>query len=656
MQTLNDYYERVYAIESTPLSGDWIASLGDGDSDRWMRLIDQSNPIQTAWVASEGYNLRLFGSKPDVQVAESLLPAVRVIFFGELFHEEEMANISSSNLRSSNSFAEVVLQTYLELGEEFLARLKGIFAIVLWDGQRQCLYCVRDRIGSIPLFFTETPQEFLLAVSMDALLAQPKVSKEINRIGIAEFFCNHWPKKEETYRANIKRVPPGQVLKVSLKGRQSYRYWNPAPLDQKIDWISEDEVEQFDVLLSQAVRRCVKHDQVGILLSGGIDSVTVATMTTDLAQHEQFPYPCAYSLIFPYPGANEEDIQRDVAEKLHISHFICSLLDTMGPDGIIASALEISRQRPVPTLALWTPGYQFLGLTARENGLKTLLTGGGGDEWLGVSPYYAADLIHSWQFGQLFKYLRNVSDSYQTPTGRLVNNVLWKYGARPVIGLYGGQLLRQIAPGYFIRRRSDLNARSIPDWIAPDPALRREMIERDEQNIESSLHEKAPASFYIKDIQSGLDHPLVSMEYEESFEGARRLGLQKQAPFQDFELAEFLIRTPPIYLNQGGRSKGLVRNMLAKRYPNLGFDKQKKRAGTQFFRETLLREGSAIWERMGGTPTLAEMGVVDQNKLDGYIRKIFNREENPHHSWYIWHVLNAEAWCLHNFYDHPTIM
>ena len=647
MKTSNEIYEQVYAIESKPLSEDWIASLGDLES---IRPIDPSNSLQVSWAGQAGYSLRLFGSKADVQVAESVLPAIRVIFFGELYQMSETTDVGSPNLGSSNGFAEAVLQTYLDLGEDFLTQLKGVFAIILWDGQRQCLYCVRDRIGGIPLFFTETHQEFLLAVSIDALLAQPKVSKEINRIGIAEFFCNRWPRKDETYWANIQRVPAGQVLKVSSTGRQSYRYWNPAPLDQEVDWIGDDEVEQFDALLSLAVRRCVKHDRVGILLSGGIDSVTVATMTADLAQREEFPSPSAYSLIFPYPGANEEDIQRDVAEKLHISQFICSLLDTMGSDGIIASALGISRQRPVPTLSLWTPGYQFLGLQARENGLRTLLTGGGGDEWLGVSPYYAADLIRSFQFGQLFDYLRHVSDSYNSPTSRLLNNILWKYGARPVIGLYGGQLLRKIAPGYLVQRRTDLNTRSIPAWIAPDPAIHREMIERDKQNIESTLRDKAPASLYIKDIEAGLDHPLVSMEYEESFEGARRLGLQKMAPFQDFELAEFLIRTPPTYLNQGGRSKGLVRNMLAKRYPNLGFDKQKKRAGTQFFRETLLREGGTIWERMGGTPTLAEMGVVDLNKLDGYIRKIFNREENPHHSWKIWHLLNAEAWCLRNFY------
>lgn len=650
MPNNSNNYERVLEAESETNQNYWVATLGEQHRDHSV-VIDPNNPLQGKWGSESGKNLRILGKSQDVYLAEAKVLQTRVIFYGVLYNSDEGLKFNKQDVTiySTHRYAESVLRAYLQWGEETIIDLKGVFSLIIWDKQRDILLCVRDRIGNIPLFYTESAAGFFLSTSIDALLAQDSVVKGVNRVGIAEFFCNRWPRLDETYQKNIFRIPAGYVYKVKNSSRHLYRYWEPIVRDQDIDWISPEKIDQFESLLDQAMKRCLNTDKAGIFLSGGLDSVTVATLATEMSRKENFPNPVAYSLIFPYPGANEEDIQRSVANKLQIHHLIISLLDTMGPDGILASAIGINIRRPVPLLNLWVPGYQFLTLSAKESGIHTILTGGGGDEWLGVSPLYGADLIRSLQIKLLFAYIVNVYDSFKFSPAKLIYNVLWKYGTRPILGYYAAEFLKRASPGYLANRRIKINNRSIPDWLAPDPSLRREMDQRYENMICGALNEKPPKSFYIKDILESLDHPLVSMEYEESFEGGRRFGVHKLAPFQDYELAEFLIRTPPTYLNKGRKSKGLIRNMLAKRFPDLGFDKQKKRAGTQFFRDTLLREGSNYWANNKGTPTLYDLGIVDKIKFDQNIQSIFRKEGQSHQSWLIWHALCLDSWCKLNY-------
>lgn len=651
MPTMNDNFERVLAVEALTLKNDWVASLGNIDPGHPGRIIDPDNTVQKVWANEPGKNLRVYGKTADISLAEFKNQGIRVIFFGQLYSLEPsiIERDTGLLLDSKDANSEYVLRAYLRWGEDVFHYLKGIYAIVIWDAQKELLICARDRVGNIPLFYSDAENETLISISIDAILNQPGVKRAVNQLAVAEFLCDRWIKPEETYQANVRRLLPGHSLKFSPAGNLHRRYWEPVPFDQKIEWITEKEVADFDDLLFQAVTRCVDNKAVGIFLSGGLDSVTVATLANDVSRKGNFPPPTAYSLIFPYPGANEEEIQRSVAAQLNIDHYILSLLDTMGNEGILKSALSISDTRPVPVLNLWVPGYQFLTLKAQEAGLKKILTGGGGDEWLGVSPYYAADLIRAFQLKNFYDYLVNVYDSFSFSPARLIYNVVWKYGARPVLGFYTANILRRIAPQYLLKRRIKVNTRTIPEWIAPDPILRQAMEQRYDEYITRTINKKTPPSLYVNDILESLDHPLVSMEYEESFEGGRRFGIQKLAPFQDFDLAEFLIRTPPVYLNKGRKSKGLVRDLLANRFPELGFDKQKKRAGTPFFRETLIREGKAQWDRLGGTPTLSGLGIVDKDKMDHYIHRIIDGQEPSHHAWFIWHSLCMDSWSKRNF-------
>jgi hypothetical protein len=109
-----------------------------------------------------------------------------------------------------------------------------------------------------------------------------------------------------------------------------------------------------------------------------------------------------------------------------------------------------------------------------------------------------------------------------------------------------------------------------------------------------------------------------------------------------------LYRTPPHVLNQGGRSKGLVRDTLARRFPTLGFDRQRKVAATSFYRSIVFTEGAAVAETYGDCRMLHELGIVDGAEASRAIREALATPEpqrrsapHPHR---VRDLLNLEAW------------
>src|SRR5919197_494853 len=97
--------------------------------------------------------------------------------------------------------SELVLHAYLRWGEDAPRELRGIYALVVGDRRRERLTCVRDRVGSYPLFYTAVGDDLVLSTSIDVLLREPRVSSEVNRAALADPLVHRWPDPGETYFA-----------------------------------------------------------------------------------------------------------------------------------------------------------------------------------------------------------------------------------------------------------------------------------------------------------------------------------------------------------------------------------------------------------------------------------------------------------------------
>jgi asparagine synthase (glutamine-hydrolysing) len=536
------------------------------------------------------------------------------------------------------SAAQRVLDAYRRWGEGALERLRGTYAVVIWDGERKVLLCARDPLGVVPLFWADCGGSLLVSWSLGALSGHPSVSDELNIAAVVDHVCLRWRFPEETLFEAIRRIPPGRFLRVSGGRRETLRYWHPAPRSQD-DWVSAEQLEQFPELFEQAIDRVLRRGRAGIFLSGGLDSVSVAAVARDRARAAAMPAPWALSLSMPSEEVDEAPIQRGVARALGLPQVMLGLEEAAGADSTLVSALRMSRDWPAPLTNYWLPAYQGLGRRGVDEGCDVILTGTGGDEWLGVTPYYAADLLRKGDLRGLIALWLNLSRSYPVPPLRLTRNLLWRFGVRDMLSARVAHGLDRTAPGVLRHRRERAILGDTPAWAAPDPALRSQLVDR------AIASRPAPVTrdLYWRELDESLDHALVSLEVEETYENGRRIGAPVLQPYWDPDLIRFLVRTPPELLNTGGRSKGIVRDMVARQFPELGFDRQVKVIATSYAHELLRRDARAAWEETNGVPCLGKIGVVDQSALWSDVA-----QDLATGNWgnlnRLWFLLSLEAW------------
>jgi asparagine synthetase B (glutamine-hydrolysing) len=585
--------------------------------------------VKGSWVARvDGTCLELV-EQGDAEFAER--EDICVVFGGHLYQGAHLVE----------GAAVEVIDAYRRSGESSLSKLRGDYAFALFDRRRNAALCVRDPIGIHPLFTAETADALLLSPSIDALLAQPAVSRAINLPALADHLRYRWPDPTETYFEVVRRIPAGHVLHIRGGATSVYRYWHPAPPGQPMPWIQEDEVGLLEELLDQAVKRGLARGRAAVFLSGGLDSVSIAAV----AAATPAPPPLALSLVFPDADVNEERVQRQVARDLGLDQVLLYWDQAIGEGGLFAAALELNRRLPNPLTNFWAPVYERLAAEGRDRGCAVILTGTGGDEWLGVSPFYAADLIRRGDLIGLSRLWWSQRRSFPLSELHLLRNTVWKFGLRPLVVEAAGR----VAPTALYRRRVE-KTRLIPPWLAPSGDLRREIVARAERDVEHPGRRPRPTGnrreprAYIREMRRPLDHPLVSLELEETFEQGRRLGLTILAPYWDGDVLELLYRTPPHLLNTGHRAKGLVRQMLARRFPEIGFERQKKVVATRFSTALLLTEGPHVWKSIGSLTALAEAGIVEGKAASEVVERAFTKPSGPRDVYTGWNLVTSECW------------
>jgi asparagine synthase (glutamine-hydrolysing) len=576
------------------------------------------------------------GAPPD-EAAES---DCRVVFQGSLYNREELDAVAGAS--SEGDDALLILRLYRALGEAAVNRIKGRFVVLIWDGIRSELICVRDPLGSYPLFYASREAEVLFSTGIEDLVGQPGISPALNRAAIAEHLCSRLSGIEETHYQSVRRVPQGHLLALRGRERRLRRYWDPVPAPGSSDWLAVEELEQFDQLFEQAVARCLEIGPAGIFLSGGLDSVSVAAMAADLTRRGEMPPPWALSLAFPHPDTDESSTQRAVARQLELPQVLIGYDDAVAPNGRVQAAVEGSGEASAPLVGIWPPAYWRLAAEGKQRRCRVILTGGGGDEMLLTSPYLAADLMRTLDLAGLWRLFGQSQRSSSASRLAIAKTVFWSNSARPLLVRNARRMVGRIAPSTLDARWRRQIAEGTPPWVTPDPELRDRLAARALE--EAKRWPPASASFHHSESRSYLDNPVISIEMERLFEEGRRVGIPILEPYWDADLQEFLYRVPPKVIAASDRTKELVRSTLARRFPRLGFERQRKVVGTAFAFDTFQAELPKAMEAIGGPRALSELGLVDRGRLQEAIDRFAS---DPRQRWMgnsLWHVLSLEAW------------
>jgi asparagine synthase (glutamine-hydrolysing) len=598
-------------------------------------VANQAVTSANAWIFRAGTSdAPQLGSGPELSVASE--NGVHVGVSGVLFEPAELADQLGLEGPTPDA-ATLVLRAYQRLGDGWVHALRGHYAVIVDDHPRRRVMAARDAMGLHPLFVAETPTGLLFSWSTEALLAEPGVSRDLNRAVLAEHLVHRWSDPGETYFSAIRRVPPGHLLQRDRSGTRVSRYWDPGGSRGQVEWLREEDVEQFDTVLNRAVTRCLRQGRTGIFLSGGFDSISIAAMAVDEASKANQPLPLALSLGFPDPACNEEWVQRGAAKSLGMPQEFVPFSAALEGRGLLAPAAAMAASWPAPMMNLWNPAYFALATRGYGHGLRVILTGSGGDEWLTVSPYLSSDLMRQCRMVDLVRFIGVIQRSYKVTKPEAIRSAMWTFGVKPIAGMWANRL----APKYWQARRGAKMIASTPAWVAPDPGLRKQIDDRAHRVLARS--EPYRGSFYEQEMRTALEHPLNAIEAEEYFEMGRRLGMRIMHPYWDADLVQLLYRTPPKLLMRGGRAKGLVREALARRFPTLGFERQRKVNATDFYWKTMQSEGPAAWSTLGGASTLDSLGIIDSRLHAAAMTELF-AGERPRESYRIWNTLQLEAW------------
>ncbi len=276
---------------------------------------------------------------------------------------------------------EALVHLYEEHGLGFAERLRGMFAVAIWDARRRRLVLARDRYGIKPLYYRQAGGELRFASELRAL---PR--GEIDLDALEAFLAfNSIPTPYSIFR-DVRKLPAGHVLVWEAGSLLLERYARPGPAAEA-DVRDGDEaelVEELRARLRDSVRAHLLSDvPVGVLLSGGVDSAVLAA----LAAQETAEPVHTFTIGFPERSFDERDDARLVAQRYGTEHH--ELLVRPEPELLLRALADAFDEPFADSSAL--PTYLVSQLAAEH--VKVALSGEGGDELFGGYYTYAADLV-----------------------------------------------------------------------------------------------------------------------------------------------------------------------------------------------------------------------------------------------------------------------
>lgn len=180
-------------------------------------------------------------------------------------------------LRTAAPDSELILAAYAAWGEACVQELRGDFAFAIWDASKRSLFCARDHFGIKPFYYADLGNLFLFSNTFSCLQRHPAVSDRLNDLAIADFLLFDTNQDAGTTAfADIRRLPAAHSLRCERGDVSIHRYWTLS-VTEPVRFRRESEyIEQFHTLLGQAVADRLRTKSAGILMSGGLDSTTVA--------------------------------------------------------------------------------------------------------------------------------------------------------------------------------------------------------------------------------------------------------------------------------------------------------------------------------------------------------------------------------------------
>jgi len=241
-----------------------------------------------------------------------------IVFNGEIYNYQELRQkYFADAVFASGTDSEVLLHLLAKRGVEALSLVRGMFALALWVDEKEVLLLARDPFSKKPLYYAERDGMLLFASEAKALLAHPAVKPVLDRAAAVKYLLYEYVPAPATGFAGIREVLMGSYVTVQQAELTTSRYWQPQ-FKPKTRLTERTALRKLDGLLRQAVeRRMVADVPVGLLLSGGLDSTTIAWYMREVSGTKQLH---SFSMAFEEASFDESSYAAAAAKAFDFEH------------------------------------------------------------------------------------------------------------------------------------------------------------------------------------------------------------------------------------------------------------------------------------------------------------------------------------------------
>jgi len=303
-----------------------------------------------------------------------------LVFNGEIYNFKELKKSLSDYTFTSHGDTEVLLAGLINQGVDFLKKCNGMFALALWDNQKEELLLARDRIGIKPLYYARTSDHFIFSSEVRSILKSGFVNGELNYHAIGDYLRYQTSLGANTMLKGVYMLQPGSVMHVAVNEAKIEYFWSPVvDYDREMIGLSyENTKTRIRQKLDAAVnRRLIADVPMGAFLSGGIDSSALVALAS-----QQVDKLKTFTITFEDPEFSEAKYARIVAKKYNTDHTDIqltpnSLLDVL-PSAIVA--MDHPSGDGINTY--------LVSKYAKQAGITVALSGLGGDELFAGYPIF----------------------------------------------------------------------------------------------------------------------------------------------------------------------------------------------------------------------------------------------------------------------------
>jgi asparagine synthase (glutamine-hydrolysing) len=552
-----------------------------------------------------------------VTFAQDSITGRAAVLMGRLYYQDELkARLPKEIDRDLPSDAALALAIFRHYGSQGLEWLEGEFALVIFDPERQCLFAMRDPMGSWSLYWASDGKTVWVSTNL-RLLAGRLPQASINRDFLASFLMFPYAfvelATEKTAFEGIKRILPGTILALHPDGRaQPTWFWDWIGHIPQVENIAPEEAGfQFAQLFRQAIEERIKFGKIASHLSGGMDSSSVVCIARELFAAGTVPGKLTtFSLVYQMPSlAGERD-------------YIQMIVDRGGPldphylDGDAALDFQWFTEKipdhdePYAGLFHLAMEKVLVDLAARL-GVTTILSGGGAELIVEGNRFHLADFVRQ---GRWFAVLEEASQWAQAKNLSLWS-VLRQFAIDPLIP----PLLRQgIAP--LVRRGygcwPKLGSFSIPPWILPEFARNQRMWNKALATLRQLNLYPVEQSFNLLGLKGAAGN------WASWYLGAQ-LGIRICHPFLDPRLIAYCLGLPRELREIPGMSKPLLHFAMDGILPEPILTRRFKASFNDVYWTGLSRNLLHL-EEMVERSQIDELGIFDKRQLIQAMRQHAN--------------------------------